>query len=234
LLGVAYKLEFADVVEPDDVEFESHGVKVLIDAKSLPYLDGTELDYAREGLNEGCLQVQQPERQGRLRLRRELRLFGLPRVLRRCSAGANGGSATSSFAALLDDQHDYAIQAADRVRRLMFLEKLLPRSTTRWPRSKNDRSRRQPKRTSNQPQDLHFFMALLQIAEPGESEAPHQHRLAVGIDLGTTNSLVATVRSGLAVVLSDDARAARCCPRSSATSPTARRGWLRGAGGQAR
>ena len=47
-------------------------------------------------------------------------------------------------------------------------------------------------------------MALLQIAEPGESTPPHQHRLAVGIDLGTTNSLVATVRSGLAVVLSDD------------------------------
>ena len=51
--GVAYKLEFADVLDPDDVAFESHGVKVLIDAKSLPYLDGTELDYAREGLSEG-------------------------------------------------------------------------------------------------------------------------------------------------------------------------------------
>lgn len=47
-------------------------------------------------------------------------------------------------------------------------------------------------------------MALLQIAEPGESAAPHQHRLAVGIDLGTTNSLVATVRSGLSVVISDE------------------------------
>ena len=46
-------------------------------------------------------------------------------------------------------------------------------------------------------------MALLQIAEPGLSTAPHQHRLAVGIDLGTTNSLVATVRNGLAVVLND-------------------------------
>ncbi|MGE3161011.1 MAG: Fe-S protein assembly chaperone HscA [Burkholderiales bacterium] len=46
-------------------------------------------------------------------------------------------------------------------------------------------------------------MALLQIAEPGESRAPHEHRLAVGIDLGTTNSLVATVRSGVPVVLSD-------------------------------
>ena len=46
-------------------------------------------------------------------------------------------------------------------------------------------------------------MALLQIAEPGQSTAPHQHRLAVGIDLGTTNSLVATVRSGAAAVLPD-------------------------------
>ena len=46
-------------------------------------------------------------------------------------------------------------------------------------------------------------MALLQIAEPGMSREPHQHRLAVGIDLGTTNSLVATVRSGIAVVLND-------------------------------
>ena len=46
-------------------------------------------------------------------------------------------------------------------------------------------------------------MALLQISEPGESTAPHEHRLAVGIDLGTTNSLVATVRSGAAVCLSD-------------------------------
>ena len=48
-------------------------------------------------------------------------------------------------------------------------------------------------------------MALLQISEPGMSRAPHQHRLAVGIDLGTTNSLVATVRSGIAVVLNDAA-----------------------------
>jgi len=47
-------------------------------------------------------------------------------------------------------------------------------------------------------------MALLQISEPGQSAAPHEHRLAVGIDLGTTNSLVATVRSGLAVVLNDE------------------------------
>ena len=46
-------------------------------------------------------------------------------------------------------------------------------------------------------------MALLQIAEPGESAAPHEHRLAVGIDLGTTNTLVATVRSGMSVVLND-------------------------------
>jgi iron-sulfur cluster assembly protein len=51
--GMAYKLEFADAANPEDLEFLSHGVKVLVDPKSLPYLAGTELDYAREGLNEG-------------------------------------------------------------------------------------------------------------------------------------------------------------------------------------
>jgi iron-sulfur cluster assembly protein len=51
--GMAYKLEFVDAVNPGDHEFESHGVKVVVDPKSLPYIDGTELDYAREGLNEG-------------------------------------------------------------------------------------------------------------------------------------------------------------------------------------
>src|SRR5215218_10062248 len=47
-------------------------------------------------------------------------------------------------------------------------------------------------------------MALLQISEPGMSTAPHQHRLAVGIDLGTTNSLVATVRNSIPEVLDDE------------------------------
>ena len=51
--GMAYKLEFADQVEPDDKVWESFGVKVLVDEKSLRYLDGTELDYTREGLQEG-------------------------------------------------------------------------------------------------------------------------------------------------------------------------------------
>ena len=51
--GMAYKLEFADSINPDDLQFESHGVKLVIDPKSLPYLEGTELDYTREGLNEG-------------------------------------------------------------------------------------------------------------------------------------------------------------------------------------
>jgi len=51
--GMAYKLEFADGINPEDTLFESHGVKVIIDPKSLPYLEGTELDFAREGLNEG-------------------------------------------------------------------------------------------------------------------------------------------------------------------------------------
>ncbi|HHQ4734452.1 TPA: Hsp70 family protein, partial [Aeromonas veronii] len=47
-------------------------------------------------------------------------------------------------------------------------------------------------------------MALLQIAEPGQSAVPHQHKRAVGIDLGTTNSLVAAVRSGHADTLCDE------------------------------
>ena len=51
-------------------------------------------------------------------------------------------------------------------------------------------------------------MALLQIAEPGQSPLPHQHKRAVGIDLGTTNSLVATVRGGRTEVLPDAAGAA--------------------------
>ena len=51
--GMAYKLEFVDQTEDEDEVFESHGVKVLIDPKSLAYIDGTELDFVREGLNEG-------------------------------------------------------------------------------------------------------------------------------------------------------------------------------------
>ena len=51
--GKAYVLEFADSINPDEVIFESHGVKVVIDPKSLAYLEGTVLDYTREGLNEG-------------------------------------------------------------------------------------------------------------------------------------------------------------------------------------
>ena len=51
--GMAYKLEFADDLKAEDIAFESHGVRVIVDPKSLPYLEGTELDYTREGLNEG-------------------------------------------------------------------------------------------------------------------------------------------------------------------------------------
>jgi iron-sulfur cluster assembly protein len=51
--GMAYKLEFADEADPEDAQFECHGVKVFIDSRSLPYVDGTELDFVREGLNEG-------------------------------------------------------------------------------------------------------------------------------------------------------------------------------------
>lgn len=51
--GMAYKIEYIDIIQPDFECFEQHNVKVFVDAKSLPYLDGTELDFVKEGLNEG-------------------------------------------------------------------------------------------------------------------------------------------------------------------------------------
>lgn len=51
--GMAYKLEFADVLSDEDLQFQSQGVTLLVDPKSLPYIDGMELDFQREGLNEG-------------------------------------------------------------------------------------------------------------------------------------------------------------------------------------
>lgn len=51
--GLAYVMEFADELQDDDEIFESKGVKVIVDKKSLAFLDGTEVDFSREGLNEG-------------------------------------------------------------------------------------------------------------------------------------------------------------------------------------
>ncbi|MGR6981597.1 iron-sulfur cluster assembly protein IscA [Testudinibacter sp. P27/CKL/0425] len=51
--GLAYVLEFVDEMNEDDQLFEQHGVNVIIDSKSLVYLQGTELDFVKEGLNEG-------------------------------------------------------------------------------------------------------------------------------------------------------------------------------------
>jgi iron-sulfur cluster assembly protein len=61
--GMAYVLEFVDELAPEDEVFEGHGVKVFVDPKSMVYLDGTELDFVREGLNEG-LQFRNPNVQG--------------------------------------------------------------------------------------------------------------------------------------------------------------------------
>ncbi len=51
--GMAYVIEFVDEIQADDSVFESKGVKVVVDAKSLIFIDGTEVDFAKEGLNEG-------------------------------------------------------------------------------------------------------------------------------------------------------------------------------------
>ena len=60
--GLAYKLEYADEIAPEDVVFEDNGVKVLVDPKSLAYIDGTQLDFVREGLNEGFRFINPNER----------------------------------------------------------------------------------------------------------------------------------------------------------------------------
>jgi iron-sulfur cluster assembly protein IscA len=51
--GMAYVLEFADEINDDDTIFEDKSIKIIVDTKSLVYLDGTELDFVKEGLNEG-------------------------------------------------------------------------------------------------------------------------------------------------------------------------------------
>ena len=51
--GMAYVMEYADSIEDEDLVFEDQGVKVIVNPKSLVYLDGTEVDYTRDGLNEG-------------------------------------------------------------------------------------------------------------------------------------------------------------------------------------
>ncbi|EKE74939.1 iron-sulfur cluster assembly protein IscA [Gallaecimonas xiamenensis] len=61
--GLAYVLEFVDEANTDDLVFEDKGVKVIIDQKSLVYLDGTELDFVKEGLNEG-FQFNNPNTKG--------------------------------------------------------------------------------------------------------------------------------------------------------------------------
>ncbi|MCZ2292078.1 MAG: iron-sulfur cluster assembly protein IscA [Burkholderiales bacterium] len=50
--GLSYKLEYADEVSPDELVYEMQGIKILVDPKNLPFIDGTELDFVREGLNE--------------------------------------------------------------------------------------------------------------------------------------------------------------------------------------
>ena len=61
--GLAYVLEFVDELAAEDQVFEQKGVKIIVDAKSLAYLDGTELDFVKEGLNEG-FQFNNPNAKG--------------------------------------------------------------------------------------------------------------------------------------------------------------------------
>jgi iron-sulfur cluster assembly protein len=94
--GMAYKLEYADEAEPDDLVFESQGLQVIVDPKSLPYIDGTELDFAREGLNEG-FKFNNPEREERVRLRRKLQRLIKGRGCRAFSLALPGMSHPDHF-----------------------------------------------------------------------------------------------------------------------------------------
>lgn len=51
--GLSYIMDFADAANDDDTVFEAHGIKVIVDSESLPYIDGMELDFTKEGVNEG-------------------------------------------------------------------------------------------------------------------------------------------------------------------------------------
>lgn len=51
--GLAYKMEYVDEARPEDLLFEQHGVRVFVDPESMQFIDGTEVDFVREGLNEG-------------------------------------------------------------------------------------------------------------------------------------------------------------------------------------
>lgn len=62
--GMAYMLEYADEAVADDVVFESQGLKILVDPKSMAYLEGTELDFVKQGLNEG-FQFNNPNERGK-------------------------------------------------------------------------------------------------------------------------------------------------------------------------
>lgn len=62
--GQAYVVDYADAIGPEDQVFESHGVKIIVDPKNLVLLDGTEIDYGREGLNEG-FRFSNPNEKGR-------------------------------------------------------------------------------------------------------------------------------------------------------------------------
>jgi iron-sulfur cluster assembly protein len=69
--GFAYVVNYADEIHPEDAVFEARGVKVVVDAQSLPLIDGTTGGFRQAGSERG-VQVPKPESQGRMRLRREL------------------------------------------------------------------------------------------------------------------------------------------------------------------
>ena len=90
--GLAYKLEYVDEIDPEDMVFEGHGVKVLIEPKSYAYLDGTELDCVREGLSRTARPSMTA---GKICSARRIRTALPPRALRRSAWRCNGRCAST-------------------------------------------------------------------------------------------------------------------------------------------
>ncbi len=87
--GFAYVVNYADEIHPGDAVFEERGVKIVVDSASLPLIDGTLVDFVKQGLNE-AFKFQNPKAKGRVRLRGELQRLGgsgRRRTRRPCDCG---------------------------------------------------------------------------------------------------------------------------------------------------
>ena len=123
--GLAYKLEYVDDVTPEDIVFEAMGVKILIDPKSLAYIDGTELDFVREGLNEG-FKFNNPNERDRCGCGESLDAASTPAAIDELHAEVKAYRKALFLECerCIDELADFQ-QAATSVRSLMFVDRFI-------------------------------------------------------------------------------------------------------------